>query len=316
MGLAMKILFTGGSSFTGFWFIRELARAGHDVLATFSRPREEYEGLRQARVEGLEGSCEFLVGAKFGDEKFLDAIRSSASWDVLCHHGADVTNYKSDDFDFHAATRSNTHNIKSTFEELRSRGCARLVLTGSAFESNESAGDLDRPAFSPYGLSKALTSEVFRYYATCSSMRLGKFVIPNPFGPYEEPRFTSYLVRTWYKGETPTVMTPLYVRDNIHISLLAKEYARFTSDLSDAPGFERLRPTGYAGSQGAFALQFAEELRGRLKLPCEVVLGTQTDFSEPRMRINTDYPDTEALGWDETQAWDEAAEYYSQTFGG
>ena len=27
----MKILFTGGSSFTGFWFIRELAAAGRKL---------------------------------------------------------------------------------------------------------------------------------------------------------------------------------------------------------------------------------------------------------------------------------------------
>ena len=31
----MKILFTGGSSFTGSWFIRELAAAGHQVTAVF-----------------------------------------------------------------------------------------------------------------------------------------------------------------------------------------------------------------------------------------------------------------------------------------
>ena len=33
----MKILFTGGSSFTGMWFIRELAAAGHEVTAVFRR---------------------------------------------------------------------------------------------------------------------------------------------------------------------------------------------------------------------------------------------------------------------------------------
>ena len=34
-GPTMKILFTGGSSFTGYWFVRELAAAGHDVTAVF-----------------------------------------------------------------------------------------------------------------------------------------------------------------------------------------------------------------------------------------------------------------------------------------
>ncbi len=34
----MKILFTGASSFTGFWFAKELAAAGHEVFAVFPPP--------------------------------------------------------------------------------------------------------------------------------------------------------------------------------------------------------------------------------------------------------------------------------------
>ena len=47
----MKILFTGGSSFTGFWFIRELAAAGHEVTAVFRKRAEEYsDEVRRQRV--------------------------------------------------------------------------------------------------------------------------------------------------------------------------------------------------------------------------------------------------------------------------
>ena len=28
----MKILFTGASSFTGYWFVKTLAEAGHEVI--------------------------------------------------------------------------------------------------------------------------------------------------------------------------------------------------------------------------------------------------------------------------------------------
>ena len=67
---------------------------------------------------------------------------------------------------------------------------------------------------------------------------LGKFVIPNPFGPYEEPRFTAYLIKNWLAGATPNCSSPAYVRDNIHVSLLAKVYARFarTSRPRASPG--------------------------------------------------------------------------------
>ena len=103
-------------------------------------------------------------------------------------------------------------------------------MTGSVFEGGEGAGSQGLPDFSPYGLSKALTAQVFRYYCARAGMGLGKFVIPNPFGPYEEPRFTAYLMKNWLAGATPACSSPAYVRDNIHVSLLAKVYARFAEE--------------------------------------------------------------------------------------
>ena len=155
-----------------------------------------------------------------------------------------------------------------------------------------------------------MTAQVFRYYCGAHGVGLGKFVIPNPFGPYEEPRYTAYLMKNWLAGETPSCSSPAYVRDNIHVSLLAKAYARFAAGLPDAPGFTRLNPSGYAESQGAFTLRLAQEMRPRLELPCAVELKKQTDFPEPRVRINTDIPDVDALGWSESAAWDEFAAYY------
>ena len=153
---------------------------------------------------------------------------------------------------------------------------------------------------------------MFRYYCGRAGLSLGKFVIPNPFGPYEEPRYTAYLMKNWLAGGTPSCSSPAYVRDNIHVSLLAKAYARFAGSLPDAPGFTRLNPSGYAESQGAFTLRLAQEMRPRLDLPCAVELKKQTDFPEPRVRINTDIPDADALGWSESAAWDEFAAYYRQ----
>ena len=51
----------------------------------------------------------------------------------------------------------------------------------------------------------------------------------------------------------------------------------------------------------------------RLGLPCRLELGTQTEFSEPPVRINTDFLDATALGWSEAQAWDEFVSYYAAT---
>jgi UDP-glucose 4-epimerase len=191
---------------------------------------------------------------------------------------------------------------------LKDSACSKVILTGSVFENDEGVGSDALSAFSPYGLSKGLTWQVFRYYAQSRQINLGKFVIPNPFGPYEEPRFTHYLIKSWFAGETPVVNTPSYVRDNIHVSLLAKAYIHFSSTLAN--GISRINPSGYVESQGAFAHRVASEMRGRLGLKCEFALKTQSDFSEPLVRINTDVADVAALSWSETNAWDEFANFY------
>ena len=309
----MKVLLTGASSFTGFWFARELARSGHEVVATFrKRPEDIADPLRRKRVSMALEICRGVFGCGFGDAAFLELVRGER-WDLFCHHAADVTNYKSPDFDVVGALANNTHSIGAVLKALREgRSRPRLLLTGSVFENDEGAGSEGLPAFSPYGLSKGLTWQVFRHYAAGCGFALGKFVIPNPFGPHEEPRFTAYLMKNWFLGQKATVSSPAYVRDNIHVSLLAKVYAKFAAELPEGPGLYRINPSGYPESQGAFTQRYAAQMRERLGLACEVEMQQQTDFPEPRVRINTEIPDAAALGWDEHRAWDETAAYYAE----
>lgn len=310
----MKILFTGASSFTGMWFATELSKAGHYVAAAFLRPLADYNGLRGDRVEKVLGCCRAVFDCPFGSEPFLELLQNE-KWDILCHHAADVTNYKSVDFDFSAALSANTKNIKKVGELLKNNGCTKILLTGSVFEQNEGQGSDNWRAVSPYGLSKGLTADVYKYFCAQYGIGLGKFVIPNPFGPYEEPRFTHYLMNSWYAGSKPTVVSPDYCRDNIHVSLLAKAYVYFLDNLPAAPGYTKFNPIGYQESQGNFTKRFAEEMEKRLPIRCPFEIGVQTDFSEPVVRFNTDSLDHRMLEWDEKKAWDELANYYMNRYG-
>ena len=306
----MKILFTGGSSFTGYWFVKQLASAGHDISALFRLPLDQYpDDLRRERVASLVHVCQPIYGASFGDDAFLRVIKE-VKFDLFCHHAADVTNYKSHDFDVVAAVKNNTYRLPLVLDALEGSGCSKIILTGSVFENDEGTGSDRLEAFSPYGLSKGITWQVVRYYAQLRKMALGKFVVPNPFGPYEEPRFTHYLIRNWFAGEIPSVNTPSYVRDNIHVSLLANVYANFAETL--AAGVSRVNPSGYKESQGSFAMRLAREMKSRFGLPCDLEMKPQTDFSEPLVRTNTDAIDMETTGWSENIAWDQLAEYYAR----
>lgn len=308
----MRVLLTGASSFTGCWFAEALVRGGHDVVCTMTRGRaHDYdEGVRWSRVSRVDGSGASVEwGCRFGDEKFLGLV-GSGGFDVICHHAADVTNYKSPDFDAVGALANNVAGLGAVLESFKANGGSAFVLTGSVFERGEGAGSEGLPHFSPYGVSKALTAEVAAYGCSRRGVPFGKFVIPNPFGPLEEPRFTAYLIKTWAKGETPGVNTPAYVRDNIHVSALARAYAAFVGRMaSEKPPFEKVSPSGYVESQGRFAERFAAEMAPRLKIDCPVELAHQKVFDEPRIRIGVD-PVTMTPA-EESAAWDAIAEDYS-----
>jgi nucleoside-diphosphate-sugar epimerase len=242
---------------------------------------------------------------------------ASKAFDLLCHHAAEMTDYRSWDFDPLAATVANTRSARAILQRLTDKGGRGLVVTGSVFEPFEGLGDARHRAFNPYGLSKHLSFEVLRMEAERLGLGLGKFVIPNPFGPREEFRFTSFLAREWAAGRTPKVGTPDYVRDNIHVSLLTATYADVIarmSEPSDPPGPLRAAPSGYIESQGAFALRVARELEPRLARPCPVELAVQTDFPEPLVRINRDPAAHAQTRWSEAEAWDALAGYYKATF--
>jgi UDP-glucose 4-epimerase len=147
------------------------------------------------------------------------------------------------------------------------------------------------------------------------NFNLGKFVIPNPFGPFEEPRFCNYLIQSWFKGEVPSVRTPNYVRDNIHVDLLAAAYATFAEQVPSRRGVTRLNPSLYVESQGAFSRRFAAEMESRLDIACPITLLDQVDFGEPMVRINTDRLDGTMFGWCENRAWDAEAEFYDRRIG-
>lgn len=307
----MKILITGGSSFTGYWFIRELAAAGHEICATFTKSSvDQYDELRAYRVAESVKHCSPIWNCEFGDDRFLQAIDEQGDWDLLCHHGAYVRDYKSLDFDVVAAVQANSNNLQRVLQQLLASNCRNLLLTGSVFEQDEGMGEQPLRAFSPYGLSKGLTAEIFRYWCRHFDLNLARFVIPNPFGPFEEKRFTAYLINNWLNDKAPGVNTPDYVRDNIHVSLLAKAYRRYVEEVVGGSDRMQLNPCGYIESQGAFAQRIAAAMQSRLQKECGLELARQEVFDEPRIRVNFDKPYMETIDWDENEAWDAMADYY------
>jgi UDP-glucose 4-epimerase len=145
----MRILFTGASSFTGYWFVRELVEGGHRVIAA-CRGAGSYEGVCAERMEMVRAMCETHFDCPFGSEAFLALVRTTiGGLELVCHHGAEVGDYRSPDFDPYRAAATNLFQLPVVMRALQDRGCGRLVLTGSVFGKNEGAGSAPLRAFSP-----------------------------------------------------------------------------------------------------------------------------------------------------------------------
>lgn len=305
------ILLTGASSFTGMWIAEALARAGFEVIAPLLRDRGDYDAERLARIARVAAVAEVVYARPFGSAAFLDLVRGRPGIAALAHHAADVTGYRDPGFDAAAAVARNLAGAPQTLRLLAEQGARVALVTGTVFEAGEGGVPDEALAVTPYGLSKTLTNAAFQHYAAWTGLRFGRFVIPSPYGAFEQQRsFPAYLFRSWFAGETPVVRTPLYLRDHLPAPLLARIYVEHLAALLDDPAAAPVsRPSGWVATQGAFAEKVAAEAGRRLGRDCPAAFAAQTAFPEPLRRVNA----RPALrdGWDEPAFWDDYVGWYA-----
>ena len=307
----MKILFTGGSSFTGSRFIRELAAAGHQVTAIFRRPADDYtDEIRRRRVAMASEVCRPVYGCSFGDERVPRPDRGGRLGPPL-------------------PPRRRRHQLQEPRlrrhrgpgeQHPQPAGGARGPQGGRlppraparAASSRGARGPARRdcPDFSPYGLSKALTAQVFRYYMR--PRRASAWVSsssPTRSAPTRSRGSPPISSRTGWPAAARTAPAPP-TSGTISTSRCwprPTPGSRRRSRPTASPGpIPAATPRARAPSRSAWPRRCAPAW----ELPCPVELKKQVDFPEPRVRINTDPVDADAVGWDESAAWDEMADYY------
>ncbi|MEO1018732.1 MAG: NAD(P)-dependent oxidoreductase [Pseudomonadota bacterium] len=301
----MRLLLTGASSFTGFWFVHALAARDGDIIATTERALDDYDEMRRGRVQRLASFVHVASSAPFGSDAFLARIREAKPLDLCCLHGAMTTAHREDGFDPLAAVAANCANLKRVFDALEVAGCHRILHTGSVFEADEGIGEEPVRAFSPYGIAKTMTWQWVRYEAERRGFSLGKFVIPHPFGAGEKSGLTTYLVDQWRRGLIAEIKQPALIRDFVHVDHLAEAYALMAVELMDLVGTHRLGPSGYVETVGEFVARMAASFEARLDRRCRFALARDGGpTSEPRTRHNTDPLISLAPDWPIARSWD------------
>ena len=309
----MKILFTGASSFTGSWIVPALSRAGHEVTVVFTRRGPEaYDGLRRKRVERVLPFARAVWAVESGDAQFIKLCRDQGPWDLISLHGAEVGDYKAADFDWRRALEKNTRGYAEMFAAFYAASGHAVVLTGSYFEAYEGNPGGPSESLSPYGLSKTLTWHACRHECLRAGLALGKFVIPNPVGPFEDPKLVAALARKWQEGGVPQLHTPLEICDHLPVSALAAEYSNFAATVrrAGAGTISFRRPSGWVESVEAFSHRVAREF-GRLSGASYAVASEpKTIATAPAMRRNSSHGAFVLPAEVESAFWREWMDFY------
>jgi UDP-glucose 4-epimerase len=274
----MRILFVGASTFTGYHFIQELERADHEVHFTLTREIPDYQGIRGLRVKsltnGLDAKTKFYEKVFFGSPEFIELIRYVKP-EVICIHSTSTTlGHREKEFNYRQHVLSSTHNVERVFESLVDVGCKQVILTNSYFSSVPQ----NQHSFSSYGLAKDLIRDVFQFHCRKSNIHLTEYVIPNPFGPYEEGNMTSAMMFAWSHNEKFMLGSPKPVRDFVHVQSLAQDYV-----LALESGNALFQPSQYVMSHLEFCSKFSEEIRKRTGWNCLIEVH-ERNLNEPTVR--------------------------------
>lgn len=300
----MRILITGPTSFSGAFFIEALSKAGHEVHATSTQTISSYTGVRRLRADKASMYATIHEKIQFGDDAFLHLLESEP-FDVYCHHGAWTKDYRSMNYDFERAFANNTRSVNNVCRQLAQNGCRKIIISGSIFENA-------KPIFSPYGLVKRLTSDTIQFYGAHFGMHVSKFVIPNPFGPLDNPKVIDMLGREWLAERVARLNVPPFIRDNIPVTLLALGFAKWVEECPSTVGTSSYAPSGYISSMPHFIARVAIEFRSRLNMECAVEMETKLDLSQPMTLVNDTPLQNLFPNWDETAFWDELVRFQSQ----
>lgn len=273
-----NILFTGVTSFSGFHFVNELSKLKKiNIYCTLQYKKNEYKDLKLQRLNLIKHKVNLIEKTSLGSKNFIKLIKK-IKFDYFCHHSAYTKNYNNDKkFDLKFAIQSSLKNIDQIFEFLPKD--IKIILTETIFQNDYAKS---KKAFNKYGLYKSIVSSCYDYYCSKNKIQLKKIVIPNPWGILEERRFLYYLINKWLKNETPFIKNPNYIRDNIYIDDLSKNYKKYL--FSNV--MKTYYPSKIACSNYVFAQAIKKKLEFFLKKKLSLKKNMKEVFIEPKILIN------------------------------
>ena len=280
-----RIIFTGGSSFTGYHFIKQLNQNKIKVIVFFSFSKKDIDKFNKNKIKRINyiikhNTCFFEC--IYGSKNFINTLAKFNQIDIFCHHFAYTKDYNNNNFKFAKSIKVNTLNIDKVLNFLKQKKLKKLIYSGSYFEPNYSR-KLNE-LISPYGLSKFLTGKIIEILCKKNSINFSKFIISNPFGELEdENRLATLIASSWGKNKIFNMKSPYYIRDYIPVSILRKLYFNFLFD-ANTRDFD---PSYYVISNIKFIEIFSKKMETKSINNCLFEFDKNMIFKEPRIINNT-----------------------------
>ena len=309
----MKILLTGVSSFTGFCLAKELSKSGYLITCPLPRSKTSYSGLKKKRLGIISEKVNICYNSPFGSENFMKIL--DGGFTIYCLHGAYVEGYQSDEFDFSYALNQNLNQIDSVLKVAKSYGCKSVIWTSSIFEdavnTEEKVSGVHRPVWLKYALSKKISFLCIRELCANYGLGFSRFVISNPFGPYEDAKFCYHLVHNILAGKKFDVQSPYYVRDMIHIGHLSESYVMLVKNSIDGDITDELRPSEYPMRMIDFAALLCKKINHYYGIDYELGFCEQKKYDEPLVLVNNNNIRSDLYSYNESSQWNRYFQYYN-----
>jgi len=286
-----KCVITGSTSFSGIWFTKTMLDQGWECVAVTQNSKV----LSPAVEKRLNWIRKDYPNFEFVQ---LENLPNYKDVDVVCLHGTATFDYRNPNFEIEEALKQ-TLKVSEMIINLFPK--AYFIHTGTFSEPNESFGDDNRTSFNPYSTSKQLIYE--KHKEKVVSGKLLKYVMPNPFGPLENHKFTGYLIQEWSSGKIPVIKTPNYIRDNVPIDLLARHYTSTINEFLNSGDVRTVWPSKYVESNLAFAERYARKFESYTGIHVELSAPQHHEYLEPRFRVNQNYCEDIVKNWDEDLSW-------------
>ena len=231
------VVITGVSSFVGHHLARHWASLGHRVIATISRPLEQYSGVEAERLAAIAPYVE-ITGLDVRESRHIGALIDRCTPSLWIQHAGFARGYGSLEYDLDLGHAVNVAPLTQLYSALRGSRCS-VIVTGSSTEyAAADVGNRESDACvpdTPYGLSKLAETLRARQLAAQYgvSTRVARLYIP--FGARDNPQKLLMQVVTKLRNREPIALSPCeQKRDFLGITDVCEVYERLAGDLTKA----------------------------------------------------------------------------------